>query len=189
MRFVKCDTSLCCWRGFSAAHLHPLLNILTQASFSDPPPPGSRYVVALPGLVCSPLPAGVSLGPGRLWSVSVLPGTRTARFPQVEQQNSPSSAAGGQRELQRRWQKCPDLTRKEGRRKEGRSRAGPAAPSWDRSQPLTAGGGWGRNMGDGAERRPRPSFQPFPDLCSFPSRLVKCWNEVGLFWVFFFGFH
>lgn len=38
MPFVMCDTSHCCYCGFHIAHIHPLLNILTQASFSDNPP-------------------------------------------------------------------------------------------------------------------------------------------------------
>lgn len=106
----------------SPQHPHPSI-FLWPPPLSTPSPPDSRYVVALSGLVCSPLPAGVGLGPGRLRSMSVLPGTWAAGFPQVEQQNSPASPAGGQRELQLRRQQCPDLTKKEGPRP-----AGPTAP-------------------------------------------------------------
>ncbi|KAK2816934.1 hypothetical protein Q5P01_025125 [Channa striata] len=59
------------------------------------------YVVVVPGLVCPPLPAGLSFGAGRLWSVPVLPRARAAGCPQVEQQNNPASPSGHQCELQR----------------------------------------------------------------------------------------
>ena len=73
--------------------LHPSLLSLFAPDSSD--------VLAVPRLVRPPLPAGVRSGAGRLRSVPVLPRARTAGCPQVEQQNSPASPAGGQRELQR----------------------------------------------------------------------------------------
>lgn len=83
------------------------LPVLSIFSLPFPPPPfpslhsDNSYVVAVLGLVRPPLPAGVSLGAGRLWSMPVLPRARAAGCPQVEQQNSPTSPAGGQCELQR----------------------------------------------------------------------------------------
>lgn len=72
---------------------------------SSPPFPlslsDSSDVVALLGLVRPPLPARVGFGAGRLRSVPLLPRARAAGCPQVEQQNSPTSPAGGQCELQR----------------------------------------------------------------------------------------
>lgn len=75
----------------------PLIHPLSCPPFPSP----SSYVVAVPGLVCSPLPAGVGFGAGRIRSMPVFLGARTAGCPQVEQQNCPASPAGGQRELQR----------------------------------------------------------------------------------------
>lgn len=64
-----------------------------------PLPSDSSDVVALLGLVCAPLPAGVCPGAGGLRSMPLLPRARAAGRPQVEQQNSPASPAGGQCEL------------------------------------------------------------------------------------------
>lgn len=93
----------------------PTISSLLLLSLSSPPHPhppspspfpfffcpDSRYVVVVLGLVRPTLLAGVGVGAGRLRSVPVLPRARVAGCPQVEQQNSPASPAGGQCELQR----------------------------------------------------------------------------------------
>lgn len=162
-----------------------LLLLWIQHCLTTPSPqltptlPNSRHVVALPGLVCSPLPAGVNLGPGRLWGVSVLPGTRAAGFLQVEQQNSPASPASGQRELQRWRQQYPDLMRKEGLKLVRMGQLHPAAPVGQEPTPLNEG--WGIKWENVGERRPRPLFWHFWDLCPFQKQ------KKMLNWGFFFS--
>lgn len=123
--------------------------------------PALSHVLAVLGLVCPPLPTGVGFGAGRLWSVPVLPRARAAGCPQVEQQNSPASPTGGQCELQRWWQQCPDMMR--------RIRAGRwsvctwVLPGHDGSQHLKDGDRKWKNVMRTMEKRPHPSFQLFPD--------------------------
>lgn len=108
LRFVMSDLSRCgVFTRISPSnsstppqksHLFPLF---LRPSPPPPFPSDSSHVLAVPGLVRPPLPAGVRSGAGGLRSVPVLPRARATGRAQVEQQNSSASPAGGQRELQR----------------------------------------------------------------------------------------